>query len=329
LGLVPNYFSISYSGEFTALIHLVVLPILIIHRTRQAELAKDQALTRELAEAHRMERGLERRVNERTQELHQEIESRERLQVQLKDALATERAALANQRQFVAMLSHEVRTPLAIIDTTAQRLDMRLESTLPDLVPKVEKIRRAVQRLTHLLENCLAAERLDGKGLELHLEDFDLRAYLANHFAERMLADSHRILLNLPDEAVAVRCDRHLFEVALWNLVENALKYSPANRPVHLRLITAASAGVPVGQVAIEVRDEGAGVRPEDRERIFERFFRSEGLARIPGAGLGLHLAQVLARRHGGDLVLAPSEPGEGAIFVLTLPKVSGHNMAM
>ena len=323
LGLVSDYFFISYSGEFTALIHLFVLPVLIIHRTRQAELAKDQALARELSEARRMERELEHRVDQRTEELQEEIQSRERLQVQLKDALSIERATLANQRQFVAMLSHELRTPLSIIDTTAQRLDMRLEGTRPDLVPKIGKIRRAVQRLTHLVENCLAAERLDGAGLELHLEDLDLRCYLANLFAERMLVDSARVLLELPSESVTVRCDRHLFEVALWNLVENALKYSPADRPITLRLLAEAGDGAPPGQIALVVRDQGAGVRPEDRERIFERFFRSEGLARIPGAGLGLHLARVLARRHGGDLILVPSEPGEGAIFVLTLPKVS------
>lgn len=75
LGLVPDYFFISYSGEFTALIHLVVLPILIIHRTRQAELAKDQALARELVEARGMERELEQRVGQRTQELKEEIQS--------------------------------------------------------------------------------------------------------------------------------------------------------------------------------------------------------------------------------------------------------------
>ena len=72
--------------------------------------------------------------------------------------------------------------------------------------------------------------------------------------------------------------------------------------------------------VAIEVRDQGNGICPKERERIFEKFFRSEGLARIPGAGLGLHLARVLARRHGGDICLAPTEFGEGATFIFTLP---------
>lgn len=328
LGNISENFLIYYSGEITALIHLIILPVLIIHRTRQAELEKERALARELVEAHRVERELEARVRSRTEELQQEIAARGRLQEQLRNALETERATLANQRQFVAMLSHEFRTPLAIIDTAAQRLDMRLEKTQPELTPRIGKIRRAVQRLLNLLENCLASERLNGPGLELRLEEVDLRAYLAGDYAESALAGAQRIRLELPGEAVRVRCDRHLFDIALSNLVDNALKYSPDDRPVHIRLRPEASAGVPPGMVAIEVRDQGAGIRPEDRERVFERFFRSEGQPRTSGAGLGLHLAQVLARRHGGDLVLAPAAPGGGATFILTLPTAGAQASA-
>ena len=320
LGVIPEHFLINYSGEFTALIHLFVLPVLIIHRTRQAEQEKDKALARELLESHRSERELEGRVAERTHALQQEISALGQLQEQLKTALTTERATLANQRQFVAMLSHELRTPLAIIDTTAQRLDMRLEKTHPDLRPRIDKIRRAVRRLVNLLENCLSIERLNGTGTELQLEDMDLCAYLRHQFAERTLADSRRIRFDLPDEAVPVRCDRHLLEVVLSNLVDNALKYSPEDCAVRVRLLPASNATVAPGMVTVEVQDDGPGIQQTDRERIFEKFFRSEGLARIPGAGLGLHLAQILARRHSGELVLAPALPGDGATFILTLP---------
>lgn len=324
LGVIHEHFLINYSGEFTALIHLFVLPVLIIHRTRQAEHEKDKAIARELTEAHRSERELEGRVAERTQALQQEIIARGQLQEQLKAALTTERATLANQRQFVAMLSHELRTPLAIIDTTAQRLDMRLEKTQPELIPRIDKIRRAVHRVVNLLENCLSIERMNSTGSELQLQDMDMRAYLNNHFAERTLVNAQRIQLELPSEPVPVRCDRHLMEVVLSNLVDNALKYSPEDRSVRICLLPATPATRTPGMVTIEVQDQGCGVQPEDRDRVFEKFFRSAGLGRIPGAGLGLHLAQVLARRHGGDIVLAPAVPGGGATFVLTLPAASG-----
>ncbi len=320
LGVIPEHFLINYSGELTALIHLLVLPVLIIHRTRQAEQEKDKALARELVESHRSERELEGRVAERTHALQQEISARGQLQEQLKTALTTERATLANQRQFVAMLSHEIRTPLAIIDTTAQRLDMRLEKTQPDLIPRIDKIRRAVHRMVNLLENCLSMERLNGTGTELQLEDMDLCTYLSHHFAKRTLADTGRIRFELPEGPVPVRCDRHLLEVVLSNLVDNALKYSPEDSPVDIRLLPATDATVHTGMVTLEVEDQGPGIPREDRERIFEKFFRSEGLARIPGAGFGLHLAQVLARRHGGNLVLAQERAEKGTTFVLTLP---------
>lgn len=320
LGAASEQFWINYSGEFTALIHLIVLPVLIIHRTRQAEQEKDKALARELAEARRSELELEGRVAERTQELQLEIEARGQLQEQLALALTTERATLASQRQFVAMLSHEFRTPLAIIDATAKRLDARLEKIQPDLIPRIDKIRRAVHRLLNLLENCLSIERMNSDGAELRLEDMDLTSYLREHFTEQTLADSRRIQLKLPDGPVLVRCDRHLFEIALSNLVDNALKYSPVDRPVVVQLRPTVRGAGSKGVVTIEVRDKGNGICPRDSERIFEKFFRSEGLARIPGAGLGLHMARVLARRHGGDICLAPTDFGQGAIFIFTLP---------
>lgn len=328
MGGISDNFWISYSGEITALIHLIILPILIIHRARQAELEKDRALARELAEAHRVERELEARVRERTSALRQEIETRSRIQARLQDALTTEQATLANQRELVAMLSHEFRTPLTLIDTVAQRLDMMLERIHPELVPRILKIRSAVTRLLGLLENCLANERLNDTGTELRLETVDVCAHLTHAYrGEAAPAEARRIRLDLPEVAVRVRCDRHLFDVALSNLVGNALKYSPPDSPVTLRVRRE-----PAGQVAIAVQDRGQGVRPADRERIFERFFRSDGL-RPQGSGLGLHLARSLARRHGGDVILEAGaeamgaeeaegmSTGAGTTFILTLPE--------
>lgn len=320
LGGISEHFLINYSGEIAALIHLFILPILIIQRTRNAELGKELALGRELLESQRVERELEDRVRHRTEELQHEITAREELQEQLKKTLSTERAILATQRQFVAMVSHEFRTPLAIIDTAAQRIDMMLSNTEPELMSRTRKIRRAVQRLLNLLENCLNSERLNSTNLKLQLTDLDLRDYLANDFIENKLTDTNRIHLVLPETAVLARCDRHLFEIVLSNLVNNALGYSPAESLVSIRLLAAESAGLAKGMLAIEVHNQGACIRPEIRERVFEKFFRSEDTQNIPGAGLGLHLAQELARSHGGDIVLAPSVPGSGTTFVLTLP---------
>jgi|GEM_PF-962524 len=316
LGSISEYFLVNYSGELTALIHLVVLPALIVHRARRAEQEKEKALARELKQAQRVERELEARVRQRTAELRQEIRARGALQEKLQETLAAEQATLANQRQLVAMLSHEFRTPLATIDAAIQNLDLTLEKTQPQLKPRIGKIRRATGLLLNLLENCLADERLNGTGAELHLADLDLREYLHSHYAEQPLVRAQRIRLQLPETPVPVCCDHHLLGVAVANLVDNALKYSPEDAMVDVRLLPATAHGM----VAIEVQDRGPGVRPEDRERIFERFFRGASRQGVAGAGFGLHLARLLMRRHGGDIVLRPGAPGQGALFVLTLP---------
>ncbi len=249
------------------------------------------------------------------------------MQVLLENALQTERQTLANQRQFVAMLSHEFRTPMAIIDATAQRLDMVLRNSQPELVPRIDKIRRAVARQLNLLENCLAEDRLLASELALHLERVDMREFLVRNYGEDGLQASARIQLELPADAQWVECDRHLFDVALSNLVSNALKYSPNDNPITIRLLAHTVNGA-TDHIVIQVADSGRGVPPEERERIFVKFMRGEGNQSTSGAGLGLYLARELARRHGGEFLLEPAGDTPGATFSLSLPRHGNVNLA-
>lgn len=324
LGWIPNSPLLDYSQEAGSFIHLLLLPILLARRALRLEKEKELAQELALESLYRVERELEARVEYRTTELadanaklEQEMRERLALQAQLEEALQTERQTLATQRQFVSMLSHEFRTPLAIIDTTAQRMGPVLEQRQPDLLPKVGKIRRAVARQLNLLENCLAEDRLAASELALYLEGIDLRDFLVRAYGGKALQGAQRLRLELPETAQWVECDRHLIDVVLSNLVSNALKYSPEDSPVTIRLLPDAQPG----QVLIRVEDEGRGVPPEEREHIFGKFLRGEGNQRISGAGLGLHLARELARRHGGDVVLEPAGTVPGAAFTLSLPR--------
>lgn len=225
------------------------------------------------------------------------------------------REALAAQRQFVAMVSHEFRTPLAIIDAAAQRLNLALEQHQPTLTPNVHKIRRAVSRLTNLMRNCLTEERLATSDLVPKIEAVDLNTLILRSYGEESVQNSPRIRLVLPETPLQVHCDPQLIDIALTNLVTNALKYSPDDCLVTIRLLPDAQPG----KIAIRVEDHGKGVPPADRERIFDRFYRGANHQRISGAGLGLHLARDLARRHGGDVTLEPECEGFGAVFTLTI----------
>lgn len=225
------------------------------------------------------------------------------------------REALAAQRQFVAMVSHEFRTPLAIIDAAAQRLNLALEQHHPTLTPSVHKIRRAVSRLTNLMRNCLTEDRLTTTDLVPQIEPVDLNTLILRSYGEESVHSSPRIRLVLPETPLRVHCDPQLIDIALTNLVTNALKYSPDDCLVTIRLLP----GTQPGMIAIRVEDHGKGVPPADRERIFDKFHRGANHQRISGAGLGLHLARDLARRHGGDVTLEPECEGFGAVFTLTI----------
>ena len=245
------------------------------------------------------------------------LHRQERLSRQEYLAREIERQALATQRKFFAMLSHEFRTPLAIIDTTAQRLGTALEPRLPELGSRVSKIRRAVARMLTLLDNCLIEDRLNATDLVLKVEPVELRDFIRLNFGEFGAQASSRIRLVLPDAPQWVHCDRHLVDIALSSLVNNALKYSPEDSVVTICLQPDAK----LGKIAIRVEDQGAGVPDSERNKIFDKFFRGNGNQSVPGAGLGLHLARELIRHHKGNVKLAPQAEHQGAAFILTLPQ--------
>lgn len=230
----------------------------------------------------------------------------------ISDRLQTETKDMARQqRQFVLMVSHEFRTPLAIIDSASQLLEM--EPKLPvSAMPRVGKIRNAVQRMLHLIERCLTDERLGAAAARPTA--FDLAAMLSGLVAEMgASAAGHRFELHGADRPLPIPGDRDLLAVVFSNLLENAVKYSPDGGTIRLDL----SSGE--GQVTVRVTDEGIGVNAADAARLFDKYFRASNAAGTTGAGLGLHLARCIVDTHGGGITVA-SRPGEGSTFTVRLP---------
>lgn len=232
----------------------------------------------------------------------------------ISDRLQTETKDMARQqRQFVLMVSHEFRTPLAIIDSASQLLE--LEPKLPvSAMPRVGKIRNAVQRMLHLIERCLTDERLGTAAARPTA--FDLAAMLTGLVAEigaSVAGHGHRFELHGVDRPVPIPGDRDLLAVVFSNLLENAVKYSPKGGTIRLDLSTGE------GQVTVRVADEGIGVNAADAARLFDKYFRASNAAGTTGAGLGLHLARCIVDTHGGGIAVA-SQPGQGAAFTVRLP---------
>jgi signal transduction histidine kinase len=221
--------------------------------------------------------------------------------------------SLAEQRQFIAMLSHEVRSPMAVIGSAAQLLSMHLHDQ-PQHQPLLQKVQRGAARLSNFFDNCLTQDRVFSQSYALKPVEADLVELIrmARESGEA-LADGHLLIMELPTAPVYVSCDAVLLRIAVMNLLVNAFKFSPAGSSVTLRLLDQGAT------CRIEVQDQGPGVPEKDRALIFQKYRRGGAAERTPGAGLGLAIVQdVVALHHGSVHVQAA--PGGGSLFVVELP---------
>ena len=234
----------------------------------------------------------------------------------LRVALADVQATEVEQRLFISMLSHEVRSPLAVIDTTAQLLTMQLDDD-DRAHPLVARIRRGVARLSNFFDNCLTQERVNSKNFALHPADVDVTAlaYWAEESAE-LLSGQHDICLELAPNLPPLRGDQTLLRIVLMNLLTNAIKYAPPDSLITLRVLRSSADGA---YCRFEVADQGPGIPADEQPVIFQRFRRGRTTEGTPGAGLGLAVAARIVALHGGNITLH-SPPGQGACFAVELP---------
>jgi len=233
----------------------------------------------------------------------------------LAKALEKERQYNSLQREFVAMASHEFRTPLTIIDGTAQRV-VRRENRLRDgeIRERMEAIRREVQRLTDLMDSTLNVGRIDAGTLRMMPSHCDLAAILRSVCArQEKISRNLQISLNLEQAPSSLWADPGHLDNIFTNLVSNAAKYSPNDPRIEVAVTR------DDGCVVVSVRDFGLGIPADELSKLFQKYFRastSEGLA---GTGIGLHLVKHLVELHGGSLTVE-SEVGRGSVFRVRLP---------
>jgi signal transduction histidine kinase len=260
-------------------------------------------------------------ANERRLRRAEEARSRA---LTLEQALRREKAVSAYYRDFAAIVSHQFRTPLAIIDSAMQRLVRRGDAvTGADVARREGPIRDAIHRLTRLVDTALLAGRLDSGQVSAKPRHCDLAAIARECCAQFRALNPDRDIRFASAVAVTTAwCDRELVDHILANLIANALKYSPEAAPVELRLYNCGA------QIAVAVTDYGPGVAQADRPHVFERFYRGEAGGHTEGSGLGLSLARDLARLQDGDLTFE-TWTGRGSVFTLRLPRMFDPDMAL
>jgi signal transduction histidine kinase len=223
---------------------------------------------------------------------------------------------------FVSNVTHELKTPIALIRLAAETLELRRFSTPEEGQAFLGSIVRETGRLQQLVDNILDFARLEAGQAVFRFEAVDLLAVVretVEDFRPRLERQGFEIELDLPESLPPVRGDAVMLQHCVLNLLDNALKYSRTRREVKV------SAEAREGAVAASVTDHGIGIAPADQKRIFEKFVRVEaGLVHdVRGAGLGLSLVQQIVRAHGGRVELE-SSPGEGSTFTVVLPCADG-----
>lgn len=247
-----------------------------------------------------------------------DITDQKRAQEETRRALAKERELSELKSRFVSMTSHEFRTPLATILSSAELLD-----DYGDRLPEVEKkelfehVKAAVTRMTHMLDDVLVIGKADAGRFHFNPAPCDPRAFCVGLLDElrRATNGSHQLAFShRGDEAVRL-LDAQILRHVLSNLVGNAIKYSPRGELVRLELECRDDATV------FEVIDRGIGIPDDDRTRLFETFTRGRNVANISGTGLGLAIVKRLVSLHGGSISV-DSRVGHGSRFTVSFPLI-------
>ncbi|MBI2872372.1 MAG: PAS domain-containing protein [Chloroflexi bacterium] len=240
----------------------------------------------------------------------------------MRDITARKQAELVKD-EFVGLVSHELRTPLTVI---IGALSVATTDGLPQeqLMQLIHDANTYAFALAGIIDNLLELSRYQSNRLTLQAEPSNI-AQIAREVVQKLRtkSDKHRLVVDIPPDVPAIVADRVRIERVLYNLVENAIKYSPRGGEVTVHAQQQGS------HLVVSVSDQGVGISAEDQPKLFQSFERLRAHERhsIPGLGLGLRVCRILVEAHGGRLWVE-STPGKGSTFFLTVPVSNGGEQA-
>jgi signal transduction histidine kinase len=305
-GWVPYSYISFFGWQVAGVTSLISMHWAMIHRARSALQARDLERMRLLAEISNKNQELEDRVAERTRSLASALNDMER--------------AEAEQRQLLSMASNEFRTPAAMIKASLESLAMLKDQTPPMVQQRLSNMALASDRMVLLANGLIQQDRLREHSLRPQLKSMDLCDLVqsvASHYPK-----TAAIEWICPNKPLRMSADPILLSIALYNLVDNALRHQPeqANSAVRVGLnLRRGDQGLPGDWAVVRVSDAGSGVPDEDKARMFERFESGQTRSDRAPSGLGLSIVARVAQVHGGRVAVSDNSP-VGTVFELVLP---------
>jgi two-component system phosphate regulon sensor histidine kinase PhoR len=222
------------------------------------------------------------------------------------------------RRDFVANVSHELRTPLSILRGYIETLIDNPKTSREELARILQIMDRHSKRLGLLVDDLLSLAQLESSSANFEIGEVQLRELFDNvirDWKERLAKKNLKVIVDLAPNMPSIRADETRLQEVLYNLLENAVKYSRENGEIRLQAERSGS------EIVISVGDDGTGISKDDLPRIFERFYRADKARsrELGGTGLGLAIVKHIAQLHGGR-VEAESEPGRGTTVRVFLP---------
>jgi signal transduction histidine kinase len=218
--------------------------------------------------------------------------------------------------EFMAMASHELKTPLTVISVNLQILKLKMGDD--ENIAFVEKTEKQVSKFTELINNLLSVSKINLGKLELQPEKFNINIFLKEILNDlQQTTTQHTIIYKEESKNLKVNADKQKIGQVILNIISNSIKYSPGGGEIVIEIKKIQD------NIEIICSDNGIGIPEKDLENIFTRFYRVSGLASsFSGSGIGLYISAEIIKRHRGK-IWVKSKPGEGSQFHFTLPAVS------